>query len=81
MRQPAVSRFLHWCSFSAFGHVVLFEVAIAAPLLLPAAIGLWLSGLYSLANLVAVAIALVAASAGIGLVTWVAITRPLLRKK
>lgn len=76
-----MSRFLHWCSFSALGHVVLFELAIAAPLLLLAAIGLYFSGLYTPTRLALAAIALVIGGALIGWVTWVAITRPLLRKK
>lgn len=76
-----MSRFLHWCSFSALGHVLLFEVAIAAPMLLVAAIGLWLSGLYTPTNLAVAAIGLVIGAAVIGLLTWMAITRPLLRKK
>lgn len=76
-----MSRFLHWCSFSAFGHVVLFELMIAAPLLLVVAIGLRFSGLYTLANLAIATIALSVGGAVVGLATWFAITRPLLRKQ
>ena len=61
--------------------MLLFEVAIAAPLLLVAAIGLWLSGLYTPTNLAVAASGLVTVAAVIGLLTWVAITRPLLRKR
>ena len=61
--------------------MLLFEVAIAAPMLLVAAIGLWLSGLYTPTNLAVAAIGLVIGAAVIGLLTWMAITRPLLRKK
>jgi small-conductance mechanosensitive channel len=76
-----VSRFLHWCSFSAFGHVVLFEVAIAAPLMVLASIALQLAGLASAATLATTALVLAVGSAAIGLLTWLAITRPMLRKK
>ncbi|MEO7773684.1 MAG: hypothetical protein ABIT61_03145 [Steroidobacteraceae bacterium] len=76
-----MSQFLHWCSFSVFGHVVLFEVAIAAPLLLVVAIGLRLSGLYTPANLAIAALALSVGGALIGLATWFTVTRPLIRKE
>jgi len=75
------NRFLEWCSFSLAGHLVLFELLIAAPLFVAFSIALGYAHAMTPQRAFYLALACVLAGAAVGLVTWFAITRPLIRRR
>lgn len=78
---PRVNQFLKWCSFSPAGHVVLFELAIAAPIFLVFSILIGLAGRMSSGLALGMAAVLALGGAVVGLLTWFTVTRPLIRKR
>lgn len=74
------NRFLGWCSFSLGGHLVLFELLIAAPLFVAFSIALGYAHAMTPLRALYLALACVLAGAVVGLITWFAITRPLIRR-
>lgn len=75
------NRFVEWCSFSLTGHFVLFELLIAAPLFVAFSILLGYAHAMTPQRELYLALACVVAGAAVGLITWFAITRPLIRRR
>lgn len=75
------NRFLEWCSFSLAGHFVLFELLIAAPLFVAFAILLGYAQAMTAQRAFYLALACGLVGATAGLITWFAITRPLIRRR
>lgn len=73
--------FLKWCSFSLLGHIVLFELAIAIPVFLGLSLLLAYLGTMTLRGELYTLTACVLGGATVGLLTWFAVTRPLIKRK